>query len=62
MGKSAKTLSLDSQLLVDMEKESTNYDLSVHRMFEAGGVALLEKIRTGRWPKLDTLIQSVKEP
>ncbi len=60
--KSGKTLSLDSQLLVDMEAMGTEYDLSVHRMFEAGGVALREKIRTGRWPSLDTLIQSVKEP
>lgn len=51
-------MSMDGQLMIDLEKLGENYGLNIHRMFEAAGIALKTKINTGEWPALDTLIKT----
>ncbi len=62
MGRSSKSLSIETGIILKMENLGDLFETGVHRQFEAAALAWIERQETGEWPDFDELLKKVKQP
>lgn len=60
MGRASRTIYIDMATILDMEKLSDKYNVSINYMFEAAAIALVHQQKEGSWPEFETTFDQIK--